>query len=394
MTAVLGVLTGLSVLYGLYYGLMAVLGLFRGRPAREEAPPRYKIAAVIAARNEENVIGQAVKSLLAQRYPRELSGVYVAVNNSTDRTAEFARAAGANVIDCRERVRCKGDALRCAFRELLDTDFDAFVILDADNIADPDFFAQANLALCRGSHVAQGYRDSKNPGDGWVAGGTSIFYWFMSSLYNRSRANMGLSANLNGTGFMVSADLLRRSGFQTATLTEDLEFSAQCALMGEKIGWMEYARVYDDQPLRLWDSMVQRKRWYAGSLQCLMRYFPRLAKKHTLQAVDMAILFFGNLLMPLGLIAFALSAILTIRAAGFWGAVLAGLGGGAASAAAMDLGGYLVCRLEKKRFPGKAKTVLLFFLYMFTWMFANLSVYVTGMPKWNMIPHKPLKEDT
>ena len=67
------------------------------------------------------------------------------------------------------------------------------------NIADPDFFAQANLALCRGSHVAQGYRDSKNPGDGWVAGGTSIFYWFMSSLYNRSRANMGLSANLNGT---------------------------------------------------------------------------------------------------------------------------------------------------------------------------------------------------
>ena len=93
MTAALAALTGLSVLYGLYYGLMAVLGLFRGRPVREEAPPKYRIAAVIAARNEENVIVQAVRSLLAQRYPRELSGIYVAVNNSTGAAVNVSASA-------------------------------------------------------------------------------------------------------------------------------------------------------------------------------------------------------------------------------------------------------------------------------------------------------------
>ncbi len=395
MTVLLSILTGLSVLYGVYYGAMAIIGLFRGRPAKETCAPTHKICAVIAARNEENVIGQAIRSLQRQNYPAHLSGVLVAVNNSTDRTAEAARAAGAQVLMCAGPVACKGDALRQAFSHLLSTsDYDAFVILDADNIAEADFFSQVDAALSRGCHVAQGYRDSKNPGDGWVAGGTSIFYWFMSSLYNRSRANMGLSANLNGTGFMVSADLIRRIGFDTHTLTEDLEFSAQCALAGEKIGWMEHARVYDDQPLRLWDSMVQRKRWYAGSVQCLLSYFPRLVKKRTFQAADMAILFFGNLLMPLGVVAFALSAVTLIRSLGFWGAAAAGIASGALSAAALDIGGLLICLLEKKTFPGKARTVLLFFLYMFTWMFANLSVYVTGFPKWRMIPHKPLEEKT
>ena len=391
MQIVVAVLSVLSALFGVWYGGIALLGLFRGKKPRREAPPQYKIAALIAARNEGNVIAQAVESVRRQRYPDHLTGVFVAVNNCTDDTEAAARAAGAEIIRCQGPIRSKGDALRFAFSQLLSTDYDAYVILDADNLADPDFFSQVNLALADGCQVAQGYRDSKNPGDGWVAADTSVFYWFMSSLFNRSRAALGMSANLNGTGFMVSARLLCDMGWNTGTLTEDLEFSAQCALRGEKIGWMEYARVYDDQPVSLWDSMVQRKRWYAGSLQCWRRYFLRLCKKRTLQAADMAILFFGNHLQYLGVITLILSAILSIRSVGLLASLAVGAASGLASAAALDVGAWAICRLEKKKYPGQVRSVLLFFFYMLTWMFANLSVFVTGMPKWKVIKHKPAK---
>ena len=59
------------------------------------APPRHwpSVVAVIPARNEAAVIGEAVQSLLAQDYSGELS-VLVVDDHSSDGTAEAARAAG------------------------------------------------------------------------------------------------------------------------------------------------------------------------------------------------------------------------------------------------------------------------------------------------------------
>ena len=389
MSIFLAVCSVFGLFFGGYFAVIAILGLLHGKKTKKTAAPRHKIAALVAARNEESVIPQLVESLRRQRYPAELSGIFVAVNNCTDNTARAAQAAGAQVIFCEGEIRSKGDALRFAFSRLLQTDYDAFVILDADNLADPDFFAQVNTALCDGYRIAQGYRDSKNPSDSWVAGGTSVFYWFMSSLYNRARSALGMSCALNGTGFMVSADLLRKTGWNTSTLTEDLEFSAQCALQGEKIGWMEYARVYDEQPLSLKDSMIQRRRWFAGSLQCFMKYFPRLIKKHSSHSLDMALLFSGGALQLLGLVSMVLGPIVTIQTLGFLNSLLVGAVGGAALIFALAAGAWLICLLEKKTFPGRKITVWTFWLYLVTWMIANISVFFTGIPQWKMIAHKP-----
>lgn len=389
MSIFLAICSVFGLLFGGYFAIIAILGLFHGKKSQQTTPPRYKIAALVAARNEESVIPQLVESIRRQRYPAHLSGVFVAVNNCTDHTAEAALSAGAQVISCEGPIRSKGDALRYAFSQLLQTDYDAYVILDADNLADPDFFAQVNTALSSGYHIAQGYRDSKNPSDSWVAGGTSVFYWFMSSLYNRARNALGMSCALNGTGFMVSAALLRKTGWNTSTLTEDLEFSAQCALLGEKIGWMEYARVYDEQPLSLKDSMIQRRRWFAGSLQCFMKYFPRLVKKHSSHSLDMAILFSGGALQLLGLVSMVIGPILTVRSMGLINSLLLLLGGGISLILALALGARLICLLEKKKFAGQKITVWSFWLYLLTWMIANISVFFTGIPQWKMIAHKP-----
>jgi glycosyltransferase involved in cell wall biosynthesis len=65
------------------------------------------VLAVVAAHNEEATVGLTVKELLAIEAVRE---VLVAVDGSTDRTAEEAMAAGARVFRAARR-RGKGEAL-------------------------------------------------------------------------------------------------------------------------------------------------------------------------------------------------------------------------------------------------------------------------------------------
>ncbi len=56
------------------------------------------VSVVVPAHNEEGRLGMTLDLLKRQTYPRDKFEIIVVDNNSTDRTAEVARAAGARVI--------------------------------------------------------------------------------------------------------------------------------------------------------------------------------------------------------------------------------------------------------------------------------------------------------
>ena len=77
--------------------------LARGRRTRttgahpvQEPPPR--VSLIVAARDEEQVIADKVANTLALDYPRERLELIVASDGSEDRTAELARAGGADAV--------------------------------------------------------------------------------------------------------------------------------------------------------------------------------------------------------------------------------------------------------------------------------------------------------
>ena len=245
MDIVMLVLGALGSVYGLWFVAIALLGSMRKYKAPAPVAPRTRFGVLVPARNEENVVAHLVKSLTAQDYPRELFDVIVIPNNCTDDTAKAALEAGAQVLACDAPVKSKGEVLRFAFERLEGRGYDAYCILDADNLAAPGFLRAANDAIQAGWEVAQGHRDSKNPSDSWVAGDTSIFFWIMNRFYYRARSALGMSAALNGTGIVLSAALVKRLGCNMVTLTEDLEFTGLCASEGVKIGFMDGAVLYD-----------------------------------------------------------------------------------------------------------------------------------------------------
>lgn len=379
----------LSAIFTLYYVFTCLAGLLLGREAVPRRPAQKRIAAIIPARNEADVVGKLVESLMAQRYPRELFSVYVLPNNCTDDTEGAARAAGASILRVEGPVRAKGDVLRAAFEQLTAMGgYDAYCVFDADNLVGAEFFQCVNDALLSGCHVAQGFRDSKNPYDTWVSGSMSVFYWFMSRLYNESRCRLGMSCHLNGTGFMVSDEAVRAIGWDTHSLTEDLEFTALCALNGYKIGWMPDARIYDEQTNRFSTSCVQRRRWTAGSLQCMRHYVPRLIRKGGVACLDMTMLFLGNLLCLIGIVPAVgtVMGMLPFFISNPW-RILA--------LPVVGAGYYLACcgcaallyraenRLNRRAVPG----VFGFPLFMVSWMPINIVACLTPPPPWKEIRH-------
>jgi glycosyltransferase involved in cell wall biosynthesis len=89
-----------------------------------------RIAILIACYNEESTVGQVVNQFRA-----ELPGanVYVFDNNSSDRTAEEARRAGATVYS--ERRQGKGYVVQAMFRRV---DADFYVMVDGDGTYPPE----------------------------------------------------------------------------------------------------------------------------------------------------------------------------------------------------------------------------------------------------------------
>lgn len=300
-----------AVAISFYYMFLSLFSFYqKKRDQREEG--RRRFAIVIPAHDEDQVIRHSVESCLRMDYPRELFDVYVIADNCTDHTAAEAKRSGALVFErSNPKEGGKGYALQWFFEQLLamEDKYRTAVILDADNVVHPDFLKEMNQKMNQGYQVVQGYLDSKNPYDSMITGFNSIEFWISNRMLKLSRDNLGLSAQLGGTGFAVDTEILKVYGWDATCLTEDLEFTCKLNLNGYKVGWAHKAIIYDEKPLDLKASWIQRKRWMQGFADVFSQYFWKLMKKGirtgSLPMIDCAV----YSIQPILLIIFGTSAL-------------------------------------------------------------------------------------
>ena len=86
----------LAAVFAACYCYQAVFALVRllGKRRHYQARKLCRYGVLIAARNEEAVIGQLIESIWGQDYPRDLVDVYVVADNCTDNTAQVAGPTG------------------------------------------------------------------------------------------------------------------------------------------------------------------------------------------------------------------------------------------------------------------------------------------------------------
>ena len=278
----LAVLFTAAYFYQLVYLL---LGLVKHRHWKQpEAARFHRYAAVISARNEAGVIGELIQCLKKQNYPAGYLDVYVVADNCTDDTAQVARRAGAIVYErFNQSKKGKGYALDYLFRTLAHegrNKYDAYLIFDADNLVDPNFVLEMNKVFDQGGYGAiTCYRNSRNFGANWISAGYAIWFLREARFLNFPRMLLGTNCHVSGTGFLISADVIRENkGWPYHLLTEDIEFSVSCALKGRRIGYCDKAVIYDEQPTTFRQSWDQRLRWSKGFYQVNVNYSLGLLK--------------------------------------------------------------------------------------------------------------------
>jgi cellulose synthase/poly-beta-1,6-N-acetylglucosamine synthase-like glycosyltransferase len=262
-------------LVGAYQFFLTFFGWYRPRNKQKFAPQK-SFAVLVAAHNEEQVVGALIENLKALDYPKELYDIFVICDNCTDNTADITRSHGVYAMERHNpNLRGKGYAIEWMLKELWkrERQYDAVVMFDADNLASPDYLLHMNNDLCSGSRVIQAYLDSKNPNDSWVTGSYAISYYFANRFWQMPRTNLGLANYLGGTGMCFESKLLKQIGWGATSLVEDLEFSMRCIKMGIRPTYNYEAFVYDEKPLTFRASAKQRLRWMQGHFDVAKRYF-------------------------------------------------------------------------------------------------------------------------
>lgn len=263
----------------IYKTFYLILGTFFTR-IFPKTKKNHKYAIVIAARNEEKVIGNLLDSINKQDYPKKLITTFVVCDNCTDNTKKVAEKHGAI---CYERFddkhKTKGYALQYLFNRIKKdygiNSFEGYFVFDADNLLEPDYVTRMNEAFDAGEKIITSYRNTKNFDENWISANYAIHWLRSIRTAHRARSILRLATNIQGTGFLFSNELVR-NGWKYTSLTEDRAFTADAVKEGYRISYNDKAMFYDEQPVNLKIALRQRLRWSKGHLQAFIETGPGL----------------------------------------------------------------------------------------------------------------------
>ena len=269
---VIGILLGLGRL--LFIGSLAFAQWIRSRQRRRtHAGESYLpfVSVIVPAHNEEVVIANTIRSLLASDY--EQFEIIVVDDGSKDNTSEVVKEYFAD----EPRVRLfrttnigKSGALNLGLRYVQG---EVVVALDADTL-----FAPQTIGA-----LAQRFHD---PRLGALAGNAKVGnrinivtrwqaleYITSQNMDRRAFASLNCITVVPGAVGAWRRDLLDQiGGFSSDTLAEDQDLTLQVRRLGYSIGYEENAIAWTEAPDTLRSLAGQRFRWAFGTLQCMWKH--------------------------------------------------------------------------------------------------------------------------
>ncbi|WIX79344.1 glycosyltransferase family 2 protein [Amycolatopsis carbonis] len=276
----------------------------RARPAHVH---RSRVAVLMAAHNEEVVIGESLAAI-TRLVPA--SNVHVVSDGSTDRTVELALACGVNVTETPSNVG-KAGALEEGVRHFsLATRFDAVLLLDADTRLDPDYFDAAlpqfddpDVVAVAGCAATDWSASRRGFLPFLFTAHRARIYALLQRLLKFGQTWHRTNATLIVPGFasLYRAEALPHIDINPPGLViEDfnMTFEVYRKRLG-KVGFSLKAIAVTQDPDAFRDYVRQTRRWALGFWQSVRRYRPRADLFSFMLGLYVLELVFASLFMAL-----------------------------------------------------------------------------------------------
>ncbi|MDD5369430.1 MAG: glycosyltransferase [Anaerolineaceae bacterium] len=239
--------------------------------------------------NESSIITRLLEAVTGQDYPRNCFEIQV-LDDSTDETTgqvrklvDDYRSQGFDICIIHRTVR-DGYKAGALSEGLKTAKGDYLAIFDADFVPPPDWLRKVmrgfgtnpkiGCVQSRWGHLNYKYNLLTN------AEGLGLDAHFLVEQNARARTNMFLGFNGSG-GIWRKACILDSGGWQSDTLTEDLDLSYRAQLKGWEISYLPEIVVPGELPAQVDAFKNQQYRWAKGSAQTFRKLIWQLMRSKT-----------------------------------------------------------------------------------------------------------------
>jgi len=255
---------------GIYLNVWFLLLFLENRnlsPKIKKVKSFPSVSILIPAHNEEKNISKTINSVLNLDYPKKKLEVIVIDNASTDKTSEkvkkFKRVKLIRIPE-KGKAIALNEGLKRAKGEIIG-------ILDADSTVTKSCLKE--MIKYFGDEKVGGVTNfiKVNEKKNLISKLQHIEY-LLSALSKKLVSDFDTYFILPGTLSLVRADLVKKIGFSSSTLTEDLDLGLEVVKRGYKIVNCIKPVSYTKIPNKLKTWFKQRIRWYRGFIQNTIKH--------------------------------------------------------------------------------------------------------------------------
>jgi 1,2-diacylglycerol 3-beta-glucosyltransferase len=240
------------------------------------------VSVLVAAKNEESVIGRLVKSLCSLEYPEGQYEVWIVDDNSTDRTPQLLSELAqeyAKLKVLRRKPEAGGGKSGALNQVLPLTKGEILAVFDADAQVSPDLLARVIPLFQRENVGAVQVRKA-------IANANENFWtkaqaaeMAVDTFMQHQRTAIGGIGELRGNGQFVRRKALSScGGWNEETITDDLDLTLRLHLDKWDIECVFNSAVEEEgvtNAIALWH---QRNRWAEGGYQRYLDYWDLILK--------------------------------------------------------------------------------------------------------------------
>ncbi|NEP20145.1 MAG: glycosyltransferase family 2 protein, partial [Leptolyngbya sp. SIO4C1] len=287
--------------------------------ASSAAADRPFVSLLVAAKNEEAVIANLVKSLLALDYPTERYDFWIINDNSSDRTGKILDSLAQQHVQLQvihrgpEATGGKSGALNLAWPR---SQGEILVVFDADAQVPADLLRRVVPAFQQESIGAVQVRKAiaNAHTNFWTRGQQAEMA--LDAYYQQQRIATGGIGELRGNGqFVRRAAIAKCGGWNEETITDDLDLTLQLHLHSWDIAFVSEPAVGEEgvtHGLALWH---QRNRWAEGGYQRYLDYWKLIARNRLglQKSLDLFIFWVLQYMLPMVMLPDLLIAVVKHR---------------------------------------------------------------------------------